>query len=216
MLMPLIHSRAGRAIALTATVLASTSCASDFTRTGKSPSYLIIDGLSASSGAQASTFSSQLNSDVVTLVNTTINGVQVKVPTIFNDLGQVALRTAMKNPGTSASPTSPTALNEITVTRYHVKFRRSDGREREGVDVPFSFDGGVTSTINASGTTLTFDLVRHSMKQEPPLSLLVRGGGFGEISTIAEVTLYGRDQAGNDVSVTGMITVNFADFGDPQ
>ena len=36
------------------------------------------------------------------------------------------------------------------------------------------------------------------------------------ISTIAEVTFYGRDQAGNEVSATGMLSVNFGDFGDPQ
>lgn len=216
MLMPIIHFRAGRVIALAATVLASTSCASELTRSGRSPAFLIIDSLAGASGAVPGTFGTQLNSDVVTLVATTINGAQVRVPTIFNDLGQMTLRTALKNPGTGASPAAPSVLNEITVLRYHVKFRRSDGREREGVDVPYSFDGGVTGTITGGGTTVTFDLVRHSMKEEPPLSNLVGGGGFGELSTIAEITLYGRDQAGNEVSVMGMITVNFADFGDPQ
>ena len=33
---------------------------------------------------------------------------------------------------------------------------------------------------------------------------------------IAEVTFYGTDQAGNDVTVTGTISVTFADFGDPE
>ena len=41
------------------------------------------------------------------------------------------------------------------------------------------------------------------------------GGAQNVISTIAEVTFYGRDQAGNEVSVTGSISVNFSDFGDP-
>ena len=36
------------------------------------------------------------------------------------------------------------------------------------------------------------------------------------ISTIAEVTFYGRDQAGNDVSATGSMGVDFGNFGDPQ
>jgi len=36
------------------------------------------------------------------------------------------------------------------------------------------------------------------------------------ISTIAQITLYGRDQAGNDVSVTGTMSVNFADWADPS
>ena len=42
------------------------------------------------------------------------------------------------------------------------------------------------------------------------------GGGAIAIMTIADVTFYGRDQAGNDVSVTGSITVNFADWADPS
>jgi len=36
------------------------------------------------------------------------------------------------------------------------------------------------------------------------------------ISTIAHVTFYGKDQNGNEVSVTGSISVNFADWGDPS
>ena len=36
------------------------------------------------------------------------------------------------------------------------------------------------------------------------------------ISTIAEVTFYGRDQAGNEISVTGLLSINFGDFGDPS
>jgi hypothetical protein len=35
------------------------------------------------------------------------------------------------------------------------------------------------------------------------------------ISTIAEITFYGHDQTGRDVSVTGRINVNFANFADP-
>jgi hypothetical protein len=32
------------------------------------------------------------------------------------------------------------------------------------------------------------------------------------LSTIADVTFYGRDQAGNDVTAVGSIGVNFGDF----
>ena len=35
------------------------------------------------------------------------------------------------------------------------------------------------------------------------------------IATIAEVTFYGHDQAGNDLSATGTIGVNFGNFADP-
>jgi hypothetical protein len=36
------------------------------------------------------------------------------------------------------------------------------------------------------------------------------------ISTIAEVTFFGHDQSGREVSVTGQILIDFGDFGDPQ
>jgi hypothetical protein len=34
------------------------------------------------------------------------------------------------------------------------------------------------------------------------------------VTTIAEVTFYGRDQAGNDMTVSGLVQVNFGNFGD--
>ena len=34
------------------------------------------------------------------------------------------------------------------------------------------------------------------------------------ITTIAKVTFYGTDRVGNDVSVTGQITIDFGNFGD--
>ena len=48
------------------------------------------------------------------------------------------------------------------------------------------------------------------------LKQLAGGGGALAISAIAEVTFYGSDQAGHEVSVVGRIGVNFADWGDPQ
>ena len=203
------YSRIGRALALATTVLASASCAGPLATASKSPSLLIIDILQGASGATPGTLGNPVLSDVVTLVPKVTGN-----PTIFNDLGQVVLRAALKNPGTPATPTTPTALNAITVTRYHVKFRRADGQERQGIDVPFEFDGGLTATVSGA-TTLGFELVHSSMKLEPPLLNMRNGGGAILISTIAEVTFYGHDQAGNDVSVMGMITVNFGDFGDP-
>jgi hypothetical protein len=203
------------AVALLA--LLSVSCASDLTRTGRSPAFVVIERLDAASGAKAQEFGSQLNSDVVTLVSQTVNGTQVKVPTIFNDMGRATLRLQLKNPGSQELSTTPGVVNEITILRYHVTFRRADGRNTPGVDVPYGFDGAVTATIPAKDTvSFAFELVRHSMKQEPPLKNMQNGGGANLISTIAEVTFYGRDQAGNEVSVTGQISVNFGDFGDPS
>lgn len=172
-----------------------------------SPAYLIIDALQAASGAQPTKFSGTLASDVITIVKNN--------PTVFEDYAQVRLRLALKDPGPITSPSEPSTTNEITVTRYHVRFIRSDGRNTQGVDVPYEFDGGATGTVTATGTTMTFTLVRVQSKFEAPLVALAGGGGPGSISTIAEVTLYGTDQAGRVVSVKGLIGVNFADWGDP-
>jgi hypothetical protein len=183
---------------------------------GKSPAYLIVTSIAASSGAEPERTSSVLSSDVQTLVSTTINGQQVKVPTVYEDTGQVSLRLAMKDPGSIDSPSSPSVANFITVNRYHVKFIRADGRNVQGVDVPYEFDGAVTATVGTGVTTVGFSLVRIQAKFEAPLRALVGGGGAVALSTIAEVTFYGVDQAGREVTVTGSIGVTFADWGDPD
>jgi hypothetical protein len=186
-------------------------------RDGQSPGYLIIDSLTAASGAKPQDFSNVLASDVRTLVKTTdAAGGQALVPTIFADPGSVAFRLALKDPGSPDNPTTPSTTNAITVTRYHVDFLRSDGRNQPGVDVPYSFDGAFTATVTDSGASATFTLVRIQAKEEAPLMALVGGGGADTISTIARVTFYGADQAGHAVSVSGDMAVNFADWGDPQ
>ena len=129
----------------------------------------------------------------------------------------MTLRLGLRNPGAPGSPNTPTALNDVTITRYRVAYRRSDGRNTQGVDVPWGFDGAFTVTVPANGSASAgFDLVRIQAKLEQPLSNLAGGGAQNVISTIAEITFYGRDQAGNEVSVTGSISVNFSDFGDPS
>lgn len=196
----------------TAAVLASAGCG-ETARAGRSSAILIIGAIEAASGADPTRFGNVLNSDVETLVQTTVNGQTVRVPTVFNDPATVTLRAEMKNP---LAPTSPGALNDITITRYQVRFRRSDGRNTPGVDVPYGFDGAFTITVPVSGSAQGgFDIVRHQNKREPPLSNMKGGGGAQLLTVIAEVTFYGTDQAGNEVSATGALSINFADFGDP-
>jgi hypothetical protein len=209
-----------RAILLTALVVTTALGASGCKAAGgggRSPSYLIIDSLSGAPGVAQDTFFAFLLSDVETVVKRTVNGQQVEVPTIFNDPGRATVHLGLKDPGSLANPTAPSQINAITLTRYHVSFRRADGRNTPGVDVPYGFDGAVTGTVaGADSVQIGFELVRHQMKEEPPLRNLVGGGGARHISTIAEVTFYGRDQAGNEVTASGSITVDFADFGDPE
>jgi hypothetical protein len=181
------------------------SCASELTRTGSSPVFVIVDFVQAASGATPDDFGGFLLSDVVT------NG------GIFNDLGRAQFRIALKNPGPGVIPTVPSSINQVTLTRYRVTFRRSDGRNTPGVDVPHAFDGGMTASIPSTGEVIgVFEMVRHQAKAEPPLANLAGLGGALIISTIAEITFYGRDQAGNEVVASTLMSVNFGDFADPE
>lgn len=172
-------------------------------REGRSPSYLIVNSVLAASGTDQ-TFTNTLASDVLTKNS------------IYADAGQATMTLALKDIGPSANPAAPTTNNFVTLTRYHVQYRRADGRNMPGVDVPYAFDGASTATITDSTTTFTFVLVREQAKEEAPLRALAGGGGAVSISTIADVTFYGTDQAGNEVQASGSISVNFADWADPQ
>ncbi len=191
-------------LSLIALTLASASCG-QLTRQGTASSYLIISLLEASSGADPSKFGGTLDSDVLTIVD--------DVPTIFSDIAQATFTLGMKDAGAGASPTSPTQANWITVERYHVTYIRADGHNTPGVDVPYGFDGAATVTVSGAQATAGFEIVRHQAKQEAPLATL-RGGGL--LSTIAEVTFYGHDQTGREVSATGKISINFGNYGDPK
>jgi hypothetical protein len=185
-------------------------------RDGVSPAYVIIDSIQAAPGATPTSFGGVLPSDVLTFVKVTIDGVEVRVPTVFEDFAQVRFRLALKDPGTPTSPNVPTSSNFITLDRYHVEYIRADGRNTPGVDVPYPFDGAVTVTVGVAGAVSSMTLVRLQSKLEAPLQALIGNGGAIAISTIAEITFYGHDQAGRSVSATGRILINFADWGDPE
>ncbi len=90
----------GRGVAAAALVAATASCG-DVARTGRAPAMVVIELLEASSGADPGTFGGFLLSDVQTLVEQTINGETVLVPTIFNDVAQATMRLVLKDQGAS-------------------------------------------------------------------------------------------------------------------
>ena len=193
--------------ALTLIFAAATATAgcSDFIRQDRSPVTLVIDRLEAASGASGTSaaFGGTLNSDVITIVDNS--------PTVFSDSGRVTMRLIMKD-----ALAAPSAVNAVTINRYRVTFRRSDGRNTPGVDVPQPFESAVTFTV-APGTTASqsFELVRHLAKEDAPLRALASNVAV-TIATIADVTFFGRDQTGTELSATGSIGVIFGDFGDPE
>jgi hypothetical protein len=164
---------------------------------------LVIEFLGGASGAaDGTTFSGTLQSDVVTVKDGNA--------TIFSDNGQVRMRFTMKD-----TLTTPSALNAVTINRYRVTYRRSDGLNTPGVDVPYPFDSAMTFTIAPGGVvTQAFELIRHVAKQEAPLMALRANPVI--ISTVADVTFFGHDQAGNELSVMGSMGVQFGNFADPD
>jgi hypothetical protein len=191
-----------RGAGLIALVAATASCG-DVVRQGRSPVYLVIDNFQVATGITTSpTFTgAPLLSDVQTKGS------------VFDDLGQVTLRLSLKDIGPGTSTLTPSPNNEVTVTRYHVQYVRADGRNTPGVDVPYPFDGSMTGTVPSNATLIIgFELVRHDAKLESPLVQLITN--LSVINTIANVTFYGQDQVGNAVSVTGSVSVDFANFAD--
>jgi hypothetical protein len=199
-----------RLLGLAALVAAAVSCG-DVIRDGRSPGVLVMVSLQGASGGghAANTFGSILQSDVIVLLTTPAPCTPVApCPTTFSDSGLAVIGLVMKN-----ITIAPTTNNQVTITRYRVSYRRTDGRNTPGVDVPFPFEGGATATVPPGGqVTMGFELVRHVAKAETPLVQLVSNRDI--ITTIADVTFYGKDLVGNDVLVTGSIQIDFGNFGD--
>jgi hypothetical protein len=198
-----------RVLTAAALVVSATSCG-NVVRSTRSPAILVVNSLAATRGsAQTGTPAANLVSDVLTIVTsggtcTTTN----PCPTIFGDTGSMTLSLAAKDISTGL-----TSNNQVTINRVHVSYRRTDGRNTEGVDVPFSFDTASTGTVGITGTTtIGFVIVRSQAKEETPLVQLVNNAQL--ISAIIDVTVYGSDIVGNAVNATGSIGVTFGNFGD--
>ena len=200
----------GRLVAGIAVVAATASCG-DVVRTGRAPVILVIDSLAGAPGGGrgAGAFTATLQSDVIVFVSSPAPCTPLaQCPTVFSDSGQAVLRLVPKD-----ISIAPTDNNAVTISRYHISFRRADGRNTPGIDVPYGYDGAVTATVPPSGpATIAFELVRHVTKEEPPIVQLIANPSI--IHTIAEVTFYGTDLVGNAVSAAGSMSIEFGNFPD--
>src|SRR6185295_4428286 len=185
-----------RSLGVAAIVATSVSCG-DVVRQGRAPVFLVIDSLAG--GRAGGTLAANVQSDViVNLTSPAPCSATSPCPTVFNDVGTATLHLAPKD----VTATAPTTNNAVTITRIHIKYVRSDGRNTQGVYVPYEWDAAATVTIPPSGSgTVGFELVRHVAKEESPLVQLISNPSI--INTITEVTFFGQDQTGNEVSVMG-------------
>jgi hypothetical protein len=195
--------RAAGVISALGLALALSGCVPDYVRQNDSPVLFRIVNVSGPGG---------------------VNSLQSDVATIGADTVFVTLAVRPKNPLNSNVPQIPEA---VVVEQYRVRFFRTDGlgRDVEGVDVPFSFSGGLTTTVDigtggGANVTVAIPLIRAQAKLEPPLrnfrNLLTTTTGTNGTSVVpprvtmtAEITIFGRTIAGEAVSDTGRITVDF-------
>jgi len=183
-------------LVLLAFAVSAASCGS--VREGTGTSFLIVDGMEFAPGNDRAQFEATLHSDVNTPGGN------------FDDLGRVSFRLGLKDPGAAASANTPTQNQFITIDRYHVRFFRADGRNTQGVDVPYEFDGAFTATVGDNSVQSAFVVVRHDAKREAPLAIL--GSNRLILTIIAEITFYGRDQTGHETQALARASIDFGNF----
>ena len=195
-------------VLVAALVLGTIGCANTNNRDEdtRGASLLILDKLTASAGTvdgNAGTESDVLFSDVLTC-----NEQDPPVCVIAPDTGFGSFRNELLNPAGEGS-----FYQDINLYRYRVTYTRSDGRNTEGIDVPYHFDSVMSGTVPVGNAKHAFLIVRHVAKVERPLVDLLGIGDEDVISTNTRVDFWGRDIAGNEHHVYGWIDIEFGDYG---
>ncbi len=176
-----------KAIVVVLAAAALTACVPDWAKEGDAPVVLLMTGIN--NGAP-------LISDV---------------STCRADFVDLRVENHFKNPNV----TNTGFRHDMTIERYEVRYFRSDGRDVEGVDVPFRITGNVAQEIQEdTSAVLSLEVVRAQAKLEPPLSTLRKNGGAIVVTMFAEVTLHARTttlQTTNAVSAR--LQIDFRDLG---
>jgi len=145
-----------------------------------------------------------LESDVLHVDTTT------QIGTIHADAATATFSAELIDPN---SVNGPSSYNDITLTRYIVSYSRSDGNNVEGVDIPYAFEGHLSTMVAVGESTdINFTIVRAIAKDEPPLVNLQTGRADGVLTVTAKVDFYGHDQASRNVTVSGYLTIHFANY----
>jgi len=165
----------------------------------KSSSFIIIESITGTDLAGKT--ASFLQSDVV-----------LTDLTVVADVATATLRASLLDP---APILKPSQYNDIILDRYIVSYSRVDGKNRQGVDVPYSFEGSLSQILKiGTSVTLSFVVVREVAKLESPLIDLVQNRAEGVIEATAKIEFYGHDLVNNKVMATGYLTIFFANYAD--
>ncbi len=214
--------KCSKSVLIAAVSLAAAGCTPDWASRNETGFIMEIASITGTDVASSSGQGGEIRSDVLT------NG------SVFNDDAVVAVNVLRKNnsPDLGVSP-----VEHVYLDRYEVVYFRTDGRNTEGVDVPFRITGPLGNlrfhTAGAGGEgeveqTVNITIVRHAAKLEPPLSnlrnvLVTAPGqptapfaipGQGLITTVAEITIHGHTIQGDGLVARGRVQVTFADFAD--
>ncbi len=134
--------------------------------------------------------------------------------TIINDTGTLTIAALPLNPTQEDS----TYYQDVIVDQIDVEYTRTEnGRNVQGVDVPFSFSQRVNAVVELDGTfELGFVLIQHVAKLESPLVEFRIWTNQEKILKLeAKVTVYARDVAGNRLEpVSATISIWCANFAD--
>ena len=169
-----------------------------------SASMIIIESILGTDSTGAETHF--LESDVVK------NGEASGTPTVYADTATASLKASFLDP---APILGPSQYGDIQLTRYVVSYSRTDGKNRQGVDVPYSFEGTIPALLKTgSSTKVSFIVVRGVAKMEPPLVNLVENRAEGILKVTAKIEFYGHDMTNHNVKATGYLDIHFANYAD--
>lgn len=134
---------------------------------------------------------------------------------IFNDLGVATVYAQIFNP---VEGENYSYYNGVIVDQIDVEYKRTDGRNVEGVDVPYHFSQPINVLVEIGDQIeIPFVLVRHVAKLEPPLISLREFNEEVVLQLVAKITLHGKDISGHRVApVSANITVWCANFADSE
>lgn len=133
---------------------------------------------------------------------------------VTGDAAKATLTAKLLDPSTTVEAS---LYNSIQVTRYTVQYIRSDGKSVEGVDVPYSFEGAISTNIEIDASAeASFIVVREVAKQESPLVDLIEARDEGVLEVVAKIDFYGHDMTNNKVKATGYLTIFFANYIDEE
>ena len=134
---------------------------------------------------------------------------------IFNDNGVADIAVLPLDPLLKIDAITP--YMNVLVDQIDVVFKRTDGRNVEGVDVPYHFTQPMSMLVPINeNIEIPFVLIRHVAKLEAPLMALRETTTQAVVlHLVAQVTIHGKDMGGHRVApVTGYISVWCSNFAD--